>query len=128
MKILAIDYGEAKIGLALGDTESRLALPLSILKNNGWNEIVNQLKDIIGQENISKIIVGLPINRAAHSSKQINRVQEFISFLEDKLKLDIETRDESFSSQAAQKLKPGKRDDDVAAMIFLQDYLDSLNF
>ena len=127
MKLLGIDYGESKVGLAVGDTESRMALPIAIIKNNGKEALIQEIAVLCKKEKIDQIILGLPTNTRSNDSQQTQRVKAFYGDLQNSIKLEIVLYDERFSSQEAQKLRPGKRDDDVAAMIILQSYLDKLN-
>lgn len=131
MKYLCIDYGESKVGLALGDDETRLALPFKILKNAGWEKLFLELKDIVRAESIDRIIVGLPLNTRGESSEQTQNVRKFAAELANQIEPEITLADEMFSSQAAKKLGAGRRefrkdrrDDDVAAMVTLQSYFD----
>ena len=126
MKYLAIDYGESKVGLALGDDETHLALPYKIIKNAGWEKLFEELRDIIRAENIEQVIVGLPLNTRGESSQQSQNVRKFAAELSNQIEPEITLADEMFSSQAAKKLGAGKRDDDIAAMVTLQTYLDQL--
>jgi putative Holliday junction resolvase len=125
MKYLGIDYGDAKVGLAIGDSETGLALPYKILANVGREHLVTDLKDVIKAEDVETVVVGMPINTTSHSSNQTNNVQSFIDELKNQLDIQIDFHDERFSSAEAKKLGAGKRDDDIAAMLMLQNYLDS---
>ena len=124
MKYLCIDYGESKVGLALGDDETHLALPYKIIKNAGWEKLFQELRDIIRAENIEQVIVGLPLNTRGESSEQTQNVRKFAAELSNQIEPEITMADEMFSSQAAKKLGAGKRDDDIAAMVTLQTYFD----
>lgn len=126
MKLLGLDYGESKIGLALGDTESRVATPFGILKNKGWNFLFKKLKEICQQENVEKIIVGLPVNHLAKSSEQLKRVECFIQELKDYVGLGVESQNEEFTTLQAKKMSGKEKEDDIAAMLILQSYLDNL--
>lgn len=132
MKYLGIDYGESKVGLAIGDDESHMALPYKIIKNDGWSKLLEELKDLVKAESVETVVVGLPINTIGQSSAQTENVRKFAAELGEKLSLEIVLHDERFSSREAHKLGAGsrefrrdKRDDDVAAMIMLQSYLDT---
>ncbi|MFA5047888.1 MAG: Holliday junction resolvase RuvX [Patescibacteria group bacterium] len=127
MKLLGLDYGESKVGLAIGDTESRLALPIAIIENNGKNILIREIFALCQKERIDQIILGLPTNTQSNDSQQTQRVKVFYEELKKQIKLEVVLYDERFSSQEAQKLRPGKCDDDVAAMIILQSYLDKFN-
>jgi putative holliday junction resolvase len=124
MKLLGIDYGDAKVGLAMGDSESQMALPYQILKCNGWDALIIEIQKICVSERIEKIIIGLPVSADSKESMQASRTREFAKKPDDNINVPIEFLDERFSTQQAQKLSPGKDEDDVAAMLILQNYLD----
>lgn len=125
-KYLGIDYGANKIGLALADLETKIATPFKILIKE--KDPITKIKEICDQENIVKIIVGLPVGLKGVDSKQYLNTASFIDKLKKKINLDIVEQDEKMTSIYAQKLmreaKTKKLDDDVAAMIILQSYLD----
>jgi putative holliday junction resolvase len=125
MKYLGIDYGEAKVGLALGDDETKIALPYKILTNTGWEKLFDDLRDVIKVENIKTIIIGLPVNLKSEKTPQTEKVKKFIDRLNIELDCEVIPFDERLSSVEAQKLRAGKRDDDIAAMLILQNYFDS---
>ena len=133
-RILAIDYGDVRIGLAMSDLMQIIAKPYKTIKNTGRNEIFIQLENIIEENNIGKIIVGLPITLKGGHSEQTNKVLSFVKELKLYMKIDIDTYDERLSSFQAKKslilqgIKTGhnkEQIDQTAAAIFLQGYLDS---
>jgi len=124
MKYLGIDYGDSKIGLALGDSETGLALPFKIIANEGREKLFSELNQIIADEEIECMVVGWPLNVNSQATEQTKKVDDFISEAKLRLSITIETNDERFSSQEAKKMGAGKRDDDVASMLMLQNYLD----
>lgn len=128
MKYLGIDYGEKKIGLAIADLETKIATPYKILIDEA--DILAKISEIVQEENISKIIIGLPISLKGTMSKQTKLVINFINKLRNNFDLEIIEQDEKFTSIYAQRLLQGtkakKFDDDVAAMLILQSYLDEL--
>jgi len=125
MKYLGIDYGDSKVGLAIGDSASGLALPYKILANRGAKGLLLEIKNICQQEKINQIIVGVPFNTQAKTATPAEKkVRDFIQALQAAVALPISEQSEIFSTKAAQKLSPGKRDDDLAAMLILQSYLD----
>lgn len=138
MAILAIDYGAKKIGLAKSDESETLALPLTIIYNKGKQSLLEELQEVCDQHNIGKIIVGVPLSFSKKENngeirqqdldnKQMQEVLAFIGWLKDNMHLPIETEDERLSTKMANVLGRGmknKDDDDVAAMLILQNYLD----
>ena len=133
-RILAIDYGDVRIGLAMSDLMQIIAKPYKTIKNTDRNEIFIQLENIIEENNIGKIIVGLPITLKGGHSEQTNKVLSFVKELQLYMEIDIATYDERLSSLQAKKsliyqgIKTGhnkEQIDQTAAAIFLQGYLDS---
>jgi len=127
MRYLGIDYGAKKIGLAIAET--KIASPFKVIEN-GSNLIAN-LSQVIKDENIDKVVVGLPKGLQGVKSKQYEVVAGFINKLKNEIDVEIITQDEKLTSSFAQKLLKGlknkKEDDDVAAMLILQSYLDEKN-
>ena len=126
MNILALDYGEKRIGVAKGSTEIKIALPFSIIKNNGNNFVISEILDIISEENIELLLIGLPIGLSGKNTKQTDIINNFIKLIENKIDIPIITIDERFTTKSANSLSNNKkrRIDDIAAMIILQNYLD----
>jgi len=121
-KYLGIDWGEKRIGLALADEETCLALPFKTVGN------MNELLDVIEEEEIDVIVIGSPkkmSGEAANNPAWLSFVEE----LQKKSAKKIEFLDERLSSLAADALSGEKKDkaqrDEIAATIILQDYLDS---
>ncbi len=120
---LSIDYGKRKIGLAL--SAGNVAVPLKILQCDG-NEI-NNIKDIVKSERITKIILGIPTNSEGETTEATEVVIEFKNILEKNIDIPIIEFDEGLSSVQAQRMGAGSNDDAHAAALVLQLYIDSLN-
>ncbi|MBU1131111.1 Holliday junction resolvase RuvX [Patescibacteria group bacterium] len=130
-KLLGIDYGQAKCGLALADSDVKTAVPLDVVSLNDLGfqpkadqPLAGRIKDLIESEEIEKIVVGLPLGLDGRETAQTKEVREFIKNL--KLKTDIEIVAEDERLTTAQAKRSG-HDDAVAAMYILQSYLDKLN-
>jgi len=133
-RVLGIDYGERRVGLALSDPLKIIAKPYTVIdrkKNINYLEIIST---IIDENKIESIVVGLPLTMRGEQSDQTKIVLSFIDELKNKFAIPILSIDERLSSQAAKKalhsqlIKTGhnkKRVDETAAAIFLQGYLDS---
>jgi len=127
MNLIAIDYGEKRVGIAKGNTEIKLALPFIILENKNNDFIISKIKEIIKEEDVSQVIIGVPVNAMGEDTKQTNKIFDFIKLLEKEINIPIINFDERFTSRQANSLfesKEKKRIDDVAAMIMLQCYFD----
>lgn len=130
MPILAIDVGDKKIGLAIGDAETRMAFTRSALLVADWHEAWPQLQKIVRNERIDLILVGWPLNDNGSLGSQTQRVQEFIDQLGPLTSVPIIKRDERQTSLAVQreqrasdrKLRRGE-EDSLVAQLLLETYL-----
>ena len=128
--LLALDVGEARIGVAVADTAVRIAIPLITIEVDG-NEL-KKIAELIIKENTDTVVIGYPRNQSGEATKQTAFVEEFAGHLEDMV-VQVVFQDESLTSVLAeQRLKEGGRPytkadiDSEAAAIILQDYLESL--
>lgn len=123
MKFLGIDYGLRKVGLALGDSEARLAVPLEVIESD---RIVEMIQKTIAEEGIESVVVGLPTIDGG--SVQLDKTKEFAEFLKTELKIPVYTIDESFTSVESQRIRSEQGsnvpEDALAAMLILQSYFD----
>jgi len=121
MRILGIDFGERKIGLA--EACGKLALPFEIINNTKAG--IQKLKKICQEEEIDKMVIGLPLNLDGTEGKMAKKVRRFGQELEKNLGLMIRFWDERLTTKEAKGEIRHKREDDTAAAIMLQSYLDS---
>ena len=127
MNFLGIDYGEKRVGLATGSDETKLASPFFILENKGRDFLLTEIKKFCGEENIEKIVVGMPLTMASERGPQAEEVLKFIDFLKNNLSVGVEMEDERFTSAMVDKLmaESGVKDRDaISAMIILQSFFD----
>ena len=133
-RILGIDYGEVRVGLSLSDLTQTIAKPFKTIMYKNTDNLLDQLKEIITENEVEKLVVGVPYNMKGEDTKQTLKVKKFISFLESNLLYDIELIDERLSSIEAEKtmhkmnIKTGHNKSDIdkiAASVILQEYLDS---
>ncbi|MCX6807445.1 MAG: Holliday junction resolvase RuvX [Patescibacteria group bacterium] len=128
-KILAIDSGMKKIGLALSDLSSTVAHEINSLAFD--NEFWNKLQEIVINENVVEIVVGIP--RGFHGDTDQTRwARSFIAELQSKISLPIHEWSELFTTKMVKEQRKGlakkyrkKADDSEAAAILLMDYLGS---
>ncbi len=121
-KILGIDYGAQRIGLAISDESQRQAFVYDTLevKRNTFERI----REICEQELIDKIVVGLPLGLSGKYTKKTEEVTYFIEELEIKTEIIVHSLDERMSSLEADKTKNSHSRDEESARIILQQYLD----
>jgi len=135
-RILGLDVGERRIGLAISDPERRLAVPLRILERRGEAVDAQAIIDLARAERVEVLVVGHPLTLAGAVGPQARQVEAFAQRLADASGLPLELWDERLSSVQAERAPPGPRArrakggrrqgpaDDVAAAILLQSYLD----
>lgn len=134
-RILAIDYGEKRIGIAISDPLKIFAIPLTTILNNKnfWNEFIK----IFEKYNIVEIILGYPLKEDGTKSSITLKVEEFENKLKNKIKLPVKLVDERYSSSIATeqiiesvKSKKKRRDksliDKNAAAVILSDFLNNV--
>ena len=131
-RLLAIDYGARRVGLALSDPLKMIASPYRTIINKNTTILIEEIERIIAAEDVELTIVGLPLGMAGQKTEQTKKVEEFVDKLTDR-GIIIKYEDERWSSVAAkrsmkeQNIKSGYNKDLVdqtAAAIFLQQYLD----
>lgn len=127
MRILGIDYGRKKIGLAIGDTDIKFAEPLQVLRFSNLEEGLIKVSQVCKVSMASKIVIGLSEGKSGEETK------EFGHKLQKELQIPINYHDETLSTADAQKLsieagiKRKKRkdfEDAFAAALMLQNYLE----
>lgn len=126
MKIIGIDYGRRKVGIAI--SEGFLAEPLRVIRYSDINILSEQIKKIVREEGVEKAVVGVSEGEMGEESKN------FSLSLSKTLKIPVETFDETLTSKEAQKIslesgisqkKRHEMEDAYAASLMLQNYLDS---
>ena len=137
MRILGIDYGDARTGIAITDALNITAQGLETIHNNGSDKIIlKRLDEIFGKYQIDTIVIGKPINMNGTSSKRTEITENFIHKLKCKYnKLKIEIIDERLTTVAAHKTmnfldvnKNKKRNivDTISAVYILETYLNKI--
>jgi putative Holliday junction resolvase len=133
MRILGLDIGDRRIGVALSDPQGILASPLTIIERRDEQTAIRAIVDIVSQKEVGRIIVGLPLSMDGSISEQAKKVEAFIHELSDHTEVPIEFRDERLTTLSAKRLMQGvrktrkARDDAVAAALILQSYLDEVS-
>ncbi|MDQ6631089.1 MAG: Holliday junction resolvase RuvX [Verrucomicrobiota bacterium] len=135
MRILALDHGTKRIGLALSDELGLIAQPLEFIYAEPFAEFLERLKEIIHETHVEQILVGLPRNMDGSYGPAAAKVQEFVAILKETFALPIKLWDERLTSTQANRFliqakvrreKRKEKVDKMAAAILLQSYLDSL--
>ena len=134
-RVLGIDYGDSRIGLAMSDPLKIIASPFKTIRNEGNKKCLQVFRSLIKEKDVEAIVVGLPIGLKGQETVQTKKVREFANLLYA-LKLPIHLEDERLSSVSAEKsmiqqnIKTGHNKgliDRRAAAIILQQFLDKQN-
>ncbi len=133
VKIIALDIGEKRIGVAVSDALGMFAHPLKTIAWKGYNRFVGELKEIIAVQEAAAVVIGMPYTLKGTASKKTEEVQKLAGQLRESLNIEIIEEDERLTTKMAENAlhavgkKPSKqRDkiDQIAAVYILQSYLD----
>ena len=126
--ILAVDFGEARVGLALASYEAQLAHPVGTLQND--SSLLKQLRDLCEREKITRLVIGLPRGMDGQVTAQTAAARVFGAKLAEELELPISWQDEAVTSAKAKaelegRGKPYAKEeiDSLAATYILEDYI-----
>jgi len=133
-RIMSIDWGERRIGVALSDVSRTIASPHSVIKRgNSLDRDLDRLVDIAGTSEVDIIVFGLPIRLDGSMGPAAKGALEVVEKLRAKTPVTVDTWDERLSTAAAERALIGgdvsrekrkQKVDQVAAALFLQTYLD----
>ena len=135
MRILALDHGTKRIGVAISDELKLIAQPLEYILADPFPDFLARLKQILREREVEMILIGMPRNMDGSYGPAALKVQEFAAVLGTALTVPIKTWDERLTSTQANRLlvegNVRRQDrkakvDKTAAAILLQSYLDSL--
>lgn len=126
--ILAFDYGDSRIGVAIKPPQQASAEPLLTLHNDGLLE--QKIQELIDLHNPQTLVVGLPRNLSGESTAQTKKAEQFASQLSERYNIKVDLQDEALSTQQAEeripkRLYPKRREliDQYAACVILENYL-----
>jgi putative Holliday junction resolvase len=133
-RILGVDFGSVRIGLAVSDPDRRIASPLATYQRKSEEQDVAYFKELIEDEQIVLIVIGLPLHLSGQEGEKVKEVRQFGLWLGKATKLQIVYWDERFTTVEAEghllnagltRKRRRERRDRVAAQILLQTYLDA---
>ncbi len=135
MRILALDHGSKRIGVALSDELKMIAQPLEYIPAEPFARFLARLKELLRDKEVELVLVGMPRNMDGSYGPAALKVQDFVAALRKAVTVPIETWDERLTSVQANRLlieanvhreKRKEKVDKMAAALLLQAYLDSL--
>jgi len=133
-RLLAIDYGRKRLGLALSDELGLAARPLATLQRTNRRNDLRRLREIVRRHQVAKIVVGQPLRLDGTAGDRAEEAARFAGRLEKELGLPVVLADERLSSWAAEQMmveaetpqrKRAAKRDQIAAALILRDYLEA---
>lgn len=133
-RILAVDLGEKRIGIAISDPTKTIAIPITVIRHTTRVGDAAVIAQLCSEHEVGLIVLGIPVTQNGEDSPQLRHAHKFIEALKLQVEVPIVTWDESYSTNHAQEIRrvmrvPAKMRhghlDDLAAAIILQSYLDS---
>ncbi len=132
MKILSIDFGEKRIGLAVGDSALKVAVPKGVISSG--DHAFEEIERIVREGGIRLVVVGLPLTPSGKEGQRARIVRDFVEILRERLEgVDVELWDERYTTLSAKErishLSPDKQKeiiDAISAQIILEEYLENL--
>jgi putative pre-16S rRNA nuclease len=123
VKVLALDYGNARTGVAVSDPTGTIARPLCVVERAGTDQGLAKLAELIGEEEVDRVVVGLPLTLRGERGEQAEETQRFIDILTDVTDVPVVAFDERFTTDLAQQTSAAAEEDARAAAHLLSSYL-----
>jgi putative Holliday junction resolvase len=121
MKVLALDFGSARTGVAVSDPTGTVARPLCVVERAGTETGLARLRELVTEEQAERVVVGLPLTLRGDRGEQAVETERFVEDLRAAVSVPVETFDERFTSIMA---GPGAGEDARAAAHLLSSYLE----
>jgi putative transcription antitermination factor YqgF len=124
VKVLALDYGAARTGVAVSDATGMLARPLTVVERAASPTGLTRLRELVDEHEAELVVVGLPLTLRGEHGRQADETEVFVTSLREALEVPVETWDERFTTALANQGAAGSAPEDArAAAHLLQSYL-----
>ena len=123
VKVVAIDYGSARTGVAVSDPTGTLARPLAVVERASSDDGLARVVELIGAERPDRVVVGLPLTLRGDRGEQARETERFMDALRGLLEVSVESFDERFTTTLAAASRGGAAEDARAAAHLLESYL-----
>ncbi len=124
MRVLALDYGSARTGVAVSDETGTLARPIGVVERAASEAGLARLAELVVSEEAALVVVGLPLTLRGERGAQAEETEAFVEALRGQLDVPVETYDERFTTALAQRTAGRAPEDAVAAAHLLQSWLE----
>ncbi len=123
MKVLALDYGRARTGVAVSDPTGTIARPVGVVEQASSEQGLARLAELIGEHEVERVIVGLPLTLRGERGEQARETEAFIETLAGATDVPIVPFDERFTTDLAEQTPAAAPEDARAAAHLLSSYL-----
>jgi putative transcription antitermination factor YqgF len=123
VKVLALDYGLARTGVAVSDPTGTVARPLCVVEGAGSGDGLARLAALIGEQEVERVVVGLPLTLRGEHGEQARKTERFVEALDAVTDVPVVTFDERFTTALAQQVLADSPEDARAAAHLLSSYL-----
>ena len=123
MKVLALDYGAARTGVAVSDASGTIARPLEVVRKAATPVGLARLRELVAEHGAELVVVGLPLTLRGERGSQARETEDFVRRLGAALDVPVETYDERFTTSLAAQAPGDLPEDARAAAHLLQSYL-----
>jgi putative Holliday junction resolvase len=124
VKVMALDYGSARTGVAVSDPTGTVARPVGIVEGAATETGLAELVRLAREEQVERVVVGLPLTMRGARGEQVVETERFVEALRGVLAVPVELYDERFTTDLAQRTAGAAPEDAVAAAHLLSTYLE----
>jgi putative holliday junction resolvase len=124
MRVLALDYGAARTGVAVSDATGTLARPVGVVARAATEDGLDRLEALVSEYEAELVVVGLPLTLRGERGEQARETEAFVEALRGRLAVPVETEDERFTTALAQQSGGRAPEDALAAAHLLQGWLE----
>lgn len=124
MKVIALDYGSARTGVAVSDATGTLARPLCVVERASTPQGLDRVVALIEDEGAERVVVGLPLTLRGEHGKQARETELFVEALRVRIEIPVESFDERFTTAIAAQTPSSSPEDARAAAHLLASYLE----
>jgi putative holliday junction resolvase len=123
VKVLALDYGRARTGVAVSDPTGHVARPLCVIERAASEAGIARVAELVRDEGADRVVVGLPLTLAGEHGEQAQETEQFVEALRSALDVPVESFDERFTTDLADQSDTRAPRDAAAAAHLLSSYL-----
>ena len=127
-RVLALDYGSARCGVAISDPTGTLATPLPVVERPGTRKGIGRVLGLVREHGVARVVVGLPLGLSGNDTAQTTETREFADRLRERLgdRVPVELYDERFTTRMAERFGGEGDEDSRAAAHLLESWLASV--